>query len=37
LQAFPTLLFAMVLILALDIRKGMPVFIIALAIVAGAK
>lgn len=33
LQAFPTLLLAMVLILALDIRRGMPIFIIALAIV----
>ena len=33
LQAFPALLFAMVLILALDIRKGMAPFIIALALV----
>lgn len=32
LQAFPTLLLAMVLILALDIRQGMPVFILALAV-----
>ena len=35
LQAFAALLFAMVLILALDIRKGMAPFIIALALVGG--